>query len=467
MGCKKKIYQFRPKEEPQEVEVQKTKTSTESVKVTSVSVERDVRQMLADKISGTLIGLWLLIPEHLRLGTWDLLMSWGQTINSTALSPRLALQLIHESALCLNGIRKKRSLRHKGFEALNGLPFVAHDAEVHQLLDQHTMADANALQCSLGQLRNACGHYPSAVVLVDPHRIKTWTQRHLPLNKAQSNAPTRKTLQTFFAIDSQSGQPLACGMGSSAVTISQATIPLVEQLAQILPNPALIIGDSEHFTGEILSHFTQQEQFSFLFPMPKHKSVVKQLPGLAYQRLWAAYAVAEWEYPIPKQSKKVRVVVQRTGEQPDKYNYKPFTTTSNLPAAKLMNELFCKRWNIEEFFCTEAAMGWDRASTLNLNIRFNKMSLGLISQAVVHQFRQKLPPELRNFTATSLAEKVFSRIDGDIRVKNGTIIVTMYNAPIDSFFKEQYTNLPQKLSNSGVNPKIPWLYDLKLDFRFK
>jgi len=32
--------------------------------------------MLAEKISGTHVGLWLLIPEHLRLGTWDLLKAW-------------------------------------------------------------------------------------------------------------------------------------------------------------------------------------------------------------------------------------------------------------------------------------------------------------------------------------------------------------------------------------------------------
>ncbi len=42
-----------------------------------VSVERGVRQLLADKVSGNLVGLWLLIPEHLRLGTWDLLKQWA------------------------------------------------------------------------------------------------------------------------------------------------------------------------------------------------------------------------------------------------------------------------------------------------------------------------------------------------------------------------------------------------------
>jgi hypothetical protein len=33
-----------------------------------LSLERGVRQMLADKVSGDMVGLWLLAPKHLRLG---------------------------------------------------------------------------------------------------------------------------------------------------------------------------------------------------------------------------------------------------------------------------------------------------------------------------------------------------------------------------------------------------------------
>jgi len=67
--------------------------------------------MLAEKISGTRVGLWLLIPEHLRLGSWDLLMHWAGVTQPGCLEVRLSLQLVHESVLCLNGIRQKRSLR--------------------------------------------------------------------------------------------------------------------------------------------------------------------------------------------------------------------------------------------------------------------------------------------------------------------------------------------------------------------
>jgi hypothetical protein len=33
------------------------------------SLEREVRQALADRVSGNLLGLWLLVPKQLRLGS--------------------------------------------------------------------------------------------------------------------------------------------------------------------------------------------------------------------------------------------------------------------------------------------------------------------------------------------------------------------------------------------------------------
>src|ERR1700678_3937395 len=98
--------------------------------------------------------MWLLVPEHLRLGTWDLLCGWtGQPGNRV--EPRLALQLVHEAALCITGIRDRRSLRQRGFELANGLPFLASDVAVHQLLQAHSVADAQNLQIALGKLRRA------------------------------------------------------------------------------------------------------------------------------------------------------------------------------------------------------------------------------------------------------------------------------------------------------------------------
>ncbi len=55
---------------------------------------------------------------------------------------RLALQLIHELALCVSGVRPTRSLCHQGFELLNGLPDVATDKSIRELLETSTIAQS-------------------------------------------------------------------------------------------------------------------------------------------------------------------------------------------------------------------------------------------------------------------------------------------------------------------------------------
>ena len=112
-------------------------------------------------------------------------------------------------------------------------------------------------------------------------------------------------------------------------------------------------------------------------------------------------------------------------------------------------------------------MGFDRASTFNLNIRYGKMSLALLAQAATYQFRQKLSEPYKRWNSTHLAEAVFAKIDGDIRVKDDTIIITCYNAPKELNLHNHYQSLPTKLISEGINPKVPWLYNYKLDFRFK
>ena len=432
-----------------------------------MSVERDVRQMLADKISGTLMGLWLLLPEHLRLGTWDLLKAWTGTANVNAIEPRLALQMVHESALCLNGLRHKKSLRQKGFETLNGLPFVATDVSIHHLCNQHSVAQTEALQVALGQIRRSRGHYPGKLVLIDPHRIETWSKRQMPLKKTNRSARARKMLQTFFAVDGHSSQPYGLGIGSSSLTATQATVALVDRIAAILPHDCLLLADVEHFTIQLLKHLSSYKQFSFLIPRSKNKKLLRQIQAMAFTPMWAGYAVGEGKYQPSTGHQAMRQIVQRTGEIQADYAYKAFVTNSQMPAADLMTLLFPERWNIEEFFNLESALGWNRASTLNLHIRYAKLTMALIAQAAIYQLRTKLPGDIKNWTAESMARKLFNGIDGDLRVNNDTIIVTFYNAPQANILKKHYIDLPQQLEAEGIDPRVPWLYNFKLDFRFK
>ena len=71
-------------------------------------------------------------------------------------------------------------------------------------------------------------------------------------------------------------------------------------------------------------------------------------------------------------------------------------------------------------------------------------------------------PEVADF-----ARHLFEGLEGDLRVENQTIVVTLYNPPNAALLQRHYEHLPEKLSRQGVNPQIPWLYNFKIDFRFK
>ena len=153
MAFKKKLYRYRPGSEPA-IEVRTTQTRTKPVPCDPRSIEHGVRQVLADKVMGNLAGVWLLVPELLRLGAWDLVCSWtGQ--RPERVGPRLALQLIHEAALCRTGLRHRRTLNERIFELVNGLPVLASDLAIHDLLAARTVADSLRFQVALGKLRRA------------------------------------------------------------------------------------------------------------------------------------------------------------------------------------------------------------------------------------------------------------------------------------------------------------------------
>lgn len=473
MGFKKKLYKYRPDREPAPIETYRTKKSVRSEPSDPRSIERGLRQLLADKVSGNLIGVWLLIPEHLRLGTWDLLCQWtGQP--GERLEPRLALQLVHEAALCVSGVRQARCLSQKGFEVANGLPFVATDQAIHDLLDAHTVAEAQRLQVALGLLRRARGHFVGDLLAIDPHKMRSYSKRQMCRYRGDEASKPFKTAQTFFCLDADTEQPVCATTATSAASVTQATPGLLRLAADIL-NPddgqTLVVADTEHYTAELIDHVHDQTPFDLLVPIPNHKHHQEQMraiPSEAFTRRWAGLATAKRPYQLANcHSGPHLQLIQRSGERPEEYAFKSFLSTRDHNEAEDLTVEFPKRWHIEEFFNADQALGWKRAGTPNLNIRYGQMTMALIAQGAIHQLRQRLGEPYSSWDAKHLAKDVFNGIEADLRVCHDTIVVTLYNAPNPDRLREHYEHLPEKLAAENVPPQIPWLYNFKLDFRFK
>ncbi len=437
-------------------------------------LERGVRQLLADKVSGNLVGIWLLVPELLRLGIWDLLQRWTNC-DTTRVEPRLALQLVHESALCVTGMRRGRCLGQRGFELANGLPFLATDEAIHDALAERTVADSQQLQLALGKLRRASGHFRARTLAVDPHRVRSFSKRQMQKRRDDESRRPTKLAQMFFVLDTDTNQPICFTTGTAARTATAAAIEALGLAAEILgsePGKTLVLADCEHFTTMLLDHAKLHTPFDLLMPMPKRKSLSKKLcalPSESFQRRWAGYAIAKQTYtPHRSQGGPYPMYVQRSGERPEDYWYKAFlSTTDRDDEVGALADEFPKRWHVEEFFNANQALGWDRAGSANLNVRYGQMTMALVAQAAIHQFRQRLGAPAKDWDAEHLARSFLAAMEGDIRVQRDTIVVTYYNAPESDRLRPQYEGLPDKLRAEHVDPRVPWLYGFQLDFRFR
>ena len=435
-----------------------------------------MRQTLADKVSGNLLGLWLLVPEHLRLGSWDLFRTWTGEPVGGALAPRLALHLVHEAALCRTSLRNDRSLRHKGFELVNGLPWLPTDSALHDLLAAHTVEQAQQLQVALGKLRRASGHFPGRLLALDPHRLVSYSKRDMLQRRPATGQAAIKQAQTFFLLDADTGQPLCLANASSARNLSAATAELLGLAQQILPPPQgqrpLIVADSEHFTAELFDHVRAQTPFDLLAPLPQTTALLQHyrtLPAERFTPHWAGFAIATQTFH-PRRSTSGEPCyryIQRTGERAQDYHFKGFACTRARPEVPTLTRDFPDRWHIEEFFRFEQDLGWKRAGTLNLNVRAGQMNLALVTQTLIHQLRKRLGQPFAQWDSLHLAKHLFSGLEGDLRVEHDTIVVTYYNAPNAGLWKQHFENLPRQLQTEGVDPRVPWLFNFKLDFRFK
>jgi hypothetical protein len=295
-------------------------------------------------------------------------------------------------------------------------------------------------------------------------------RRHRKDNEAK---PT-KVAQTFFVLDADTHQPVCFTTGTASRTVAQATPELLDLACHILKPDAygpLVVADTEHLTTELFDDVHQRTRFELLVPMAMHASLgqhLQAIPPEQFTRQWAGYATTKQPYtPVKSQSGPFYQLIQRLGERPEEWTFKAFLSTTDRDEAQALTRDYPKRWHIEEFFNANQALGWKRAGTQNLHIRYAQMTMALIAQTVMYQLRSCLGEPMAGWDASHLAQSFFQGLDGDIRVTADTIIVTYYNAPHVEQLRDHYENLPEKLLAQNINPRIPWLYDFKLDFRFR
>ena len=96
---------------------------------------------------------------------------------------------------------------------------------------------------ALGKLRRASGHFHGRLLAVDPHRVCSFSKRHMRPHRRDKDTRSTKVAQTFFVLDVDTGQPLCFTTGTSARTAAAAAEELLRLAADIL-GPEVLVSES-------------------------------------------------------------------------------------------------------------------------------------------------------------------------------------------------------------------------------
>ena len=192
----------------------------------------------------------------------------------------------------------------------------------------------------------------------------------------------------------------------------------------------MVMADLEHLAAEFFHHVQTQTPFELLVPMKNERWLQEQLraiPAERFTRRWAGFATLKRPYRMAqREAGELFQFVQRSGERPETYHFKAFLSTTDREEVDTLSRDYPKRWHVEEFFNAHQALGWKRAGTLNLNIRYAQMTMALLAQAVLHQLRRRLGEPFSTWDAGHLAKSLLSGLEGDVRVTRDTIIIKRY-----------------------------------------
>jgi hypothetical protein len=437
-----------------------------NVVVTRHGIEHEVSALLKRGLTSTSAGGFFFIPYMLQLRANDLLASLGAAKQQGIPNESIALGIIFESIFGFTaGIRAVDSVSRTDFGLLAGLPFLPSVSTQYRFLQDVPVQDGLDFQTKLGKQLISLGQVtPGFPVNVDGHNIKTFSRKAMKLSFLTKEDRYGKAIRTFYTQDQESKKPLIALAAYSGTTVSQVTRQLSAQTRDILGRDFFMVADKEWYCGQLIQELHQQYGVAVLTPMKsstKRKEQFDAVPLDKYDRtIWGNIATlyttrTNFDGPIRLLLKR-----RRNGK------YFALITPATEVTAETAMPVYTKRWRIENFFAENAFMGMHRLPSMNLNTIQTMLSLRLFAYHVMDNFRYDLGHDYRNKTPELIHREFVDGIQGRVQLRSDVIEVNVYGFQHQAAVESILTNVDAKLKHADVDPRIPWLGNRRLRFKF-
>jgi len=393
-------------------------------------------------------------------------VSLGPTKQEGLQNERIALGIIFESIFgYTDGIRAVDSVSRADFGLLAGLPFLVSPSSQYRFLQSVKMKDAINFQVALGKhLVNLGQVTPGAPVNIDGHNLKTFSRKAMKRSFITKEGRYGKAIRTFYTQDQESKKPLVALATYSGTTVSQITRKMVNLTREVIGQNFLLVADKEWYCGRLIHELNKQYGVTVLTPVKRSPKRIEEFDSVPLDKyddtVWGNVSTLYTTMPNFDGPLLLFLKKQSTGK------YFALITSAHDMTSNIAMPTYSKRWRIENFFGDNAFLGINRLPSLNLNAIQTMLSLRLLSFHMVDNFRHDLGPAFKNKTPEIIHREFVNGVQGRIQLRGDIIEVSVYGFEHDAAAAAILTNLDAKLETAGVDPRIPWLGNRRLRFKF-
>jgi hypothetical protein len=451
---------------PEQTEVLDGAYKPKKITVTRHDIAHQLTALLKRGFTTTSAGGFFLIPYLLQLSAYDLVSSMGPEKSHGVPKESLALGIVFESIFgYTQGIRSVDSVSRVDFGLLAGLPFLPSVSTQYRYLQSIPTQQALDLQVSLGRRLVELHHIqPGLPVNLDAHNIKTYSRKAMKLSFITKEGRYGKAIRTFYTQDQKSKKLLMALVAYSGTSVSQATGKLMGLTKNILAQDFMVVADKEWYCGKLIHELHKRYGITVLVPAKNTEKRVQEFQSVPFQKykksVWGNIATIytdmnNFDGPLLMFLKK---------RQDGKY-FALLTSQTDMSSETAM-PTYRKRWRIENFFKDNSFLGIDRLPSLNLNTIQSMLSLRLLAFHAVDNFRHDLGPHYQYKTPELIYREFIDGVQGRVQLRGNVITVSVYGFEHQEAAASILMNLPAQLSRVGIDPRIPWLADRRLQFEF-
>ena len=434
--------------------------------VTRHGIQYDVTALLKRGFTTTSAGGFFFIPYLLQLHAHDFISSLGPARPQGIPKQSLALGIVFESLFGYTaGIRSVDSVSRTDFGLLAGLPFLPSPSTQYRYLQSVPVKDALDFQVALGRHLVELGQItPGFPVNIDGHNIKTYSRKAMKASFITKEGRYAKAIRTFYTQDQSSKKPLMAMATYSGTSVSQVTRSLIGLTKDILDRDFLMVADKEWYCGALIDELHKLHGITVLVPVKRTKKRLEEFEAVPLDKYnttaWGNIATIyttmnNFDGPILMFLKK-----RKDGK------YFALLTSKNEMTSDASMPTYTKRWRIENFFKDNDFLGMDKLPSLNLNAIQTVLSLRLLAFHALDNFRHDLGAGYRSKTPEMIHREFIDGVQGRIQLRGNTITVNIYGFDHQAAAASILTNLHGKMSRAGIDPRIPWLGNRRLEFAF-